>query len=169
MRALLIVLLLALAVALQSSFFPFIRLYSGQPNLIFLFVVAWAFDADWGEAFAWALVGGLFQDLLSVAPLGTSILPLCIAVFAVKMAYTQVKGVSLLIYIGVILVGTLLAQIVLFVMLGVTGYTIDLVPTVRYFMLPSLAYQLVLTVPAYLICRWLNRLTTRRRGVGMVS
>lgn len=155
--------------ALQSSLFPFIRLYSGQPNVILLVVVAWALDADWGEALFWAFVGGLCQDLLSIAPLGTSVLPLCITVFAVKIAYAQVKRLSLLIYIGSVLAGTLLAQITLFILLGIIGYGIDPVPTVRYFMLPSLAYQLVLALPVYIFCRWLNRLTRRRSSVVTLS
>jgi rod shape-determining protein MreD len=151
--------------ALQSSFFPFIRLSSGQPNLVFLLVVAWAIDADWNEAMLWTVVGGLCQDLLSIAPIGTSILPLVLAVFAVKMALMQVEGLSFIVYMGVVVVGTLLALLFLFVMLGVSSYGIDPVPTVRYFLLPSLAYQTVVAVPMYFVARWLNRKAAPRRSL----
>ncbi len=167
MRYVLVFLAIMVLAALQSSVFPLIRLSSGQPNLVFLLVVAWAIDADWNESMLWTIVGGLCQDLLSIAPIGTSILPLVLAVFAVKMALMQVKGLSFIVYMVVAVVGTLVALIFLFIMLGVTGYGIDSVPTVRYFLLPSLAYQIVAAVPMYMVVRWFNRQTTPRRGFQM--
>ncbi|XWX05380.1 rod shape-determining protein MreD [Aggregatilineales bacterium SYSU G02658] len=166
-RSALLLLLLIVLVALQSSVFPYIRFFSGQPNLILLVVVAWALDADWREAFTWAFVGGLLQDLMSIAPLGTSILPLVLAIFALKLLDQQFEGLSILLYFVVVVAASLLAQVVLFVGLGLVGYPIDLIPTIRYFLLPTMAYQIALALPVYLLVRWLHQLTRPRRSYGL--
>lgn len=167
LRAALLLLILMSVVALQSSLAPYIRLFSGQPNLVLLIVIAWALDIDWREAFSWALIGGVLQDLMSIAPLGTSALPLIVAVFVAKQLDRQFEGLSILIYFFVAVVASLAAQVVLFVGLGLVGYPIDFVPTIRYFLLPTMAYQIALALPVYLAVRWFQRITRPRRAYGV--
>lgn len=163
MRYMVMATLLILLAAAQSSVVPLGRLYSGQPSFTLLVVTAWALDATWNESIFWAFMGGLCQDLLSIAPLGTAILPLIVTVFAIRIVQQQFEGLTFLMYLVVILIGTLIAHLILFILLGVTGYAIDLVPTVRYFVLPTLAWQLLSALPVYLFTRWLNRRLTPRR------
>jgi rod shape-determining protein MreD len=165
MRYVILLFLLVLITALEASVLPYLRLNSGHPNLMLLVIVAWSIRADWDEGFFWAFVGGILQDLNSIAPLGTSVIPLLLSVFAVKFIITQVEGLTLLAYWGVVIVGMFVGHIVLFITLGLVGYGIDLVPTVRYFMLPSLIYQLVLALPIYWIVRALQSLFPNRRTI----
>lgn len=158
---------LACLVAFQSSLAPQVRLFSGQPNLVLLVVIAYAFDANWREAFGWAIVGGVMQDLMSIAPLGTSALPLILAVFAVKWLDQQFEGVSVVIYFFTAVVTSFIATVVLFIGLAFVGYVIDLIPTIRYFLLPTMAYQIALALPVYILVRWLNRMARPRRAYGI--
>lgn len=167
LRSALLLLLLVTLVALQSSLIPYIRFFSGQPNLVLLIVIAYALDADWREAFTWAFIGGLLQDLMSIAPLGTSILPLVLAVFVLKLLDQQFEGLSILLYFGVAVAASFIAQIVLFIGLGLVGYRVDLIPTIRYFLLPTMAYQIALALPVYVLVRWLHQLTRPRRSYGV--
>ncbi|MFZ2880164.1 MAG: rod shape-determining protein MreD, partial [Phototrophicaceae bacterium] len=64
--------ILGLAAILQASLVPILDLPGGGPNLTFVIVLAWALNAPVGQAALWALLGGLFADLLSIVPLGTS-------------------------------------------------------------------------------------------------
>jgi rod shape-determining protein MreD len=166
-RTILMLLLLASLAAFQSSLAPYIRFFSGQPNLVLLVVIAWALAVDWREAFAWAFAGGLLQDLLSIAPLGTSVLPLVVGVFVLKLLDQQFEGLSMLLYFAVAVAVSLFAQIVLFVALGLVGYPIDLIPTIRYFLLPTMAYQIALALPVYVLVRWLYALVCPRRPYGI--
>jgi rod shape-determining protein MreD len=166
-RTILMLFLLMSLAAFQSSLAPYIRFFSGQPNLVLLAVIAWALTVDWREAFAWAFTGGLLQDLLSIAPLGTSILPLVIGVFVVKLLNQQFEGLSLLLYFAVAVFTSFLAQIVLFITLGLVGYPIDLIPTIRYFLLPTMAYQIALALPVYALMRWFHSLMRPRRPYGI--
>ncbi len=154
---------LVVLAAMQSSILPYFRLYSGQPNLVMLAVTAWAINSSWEEGAFWAFWGGICMDLLSIVPLGTSVVPLLFTTFTVRLAVTQTEGLTLFIYLAVIFAGTILAQILLFVVLGLEGYAIEPVPVIRYFAIPSLIYQMAVAVPVYLIVRWLGRTFPARR------
>jgi rod shape-determining protein MreD len=165
MRYVILLFLLVLISVLEASVLPYFRLNSGHPNLVLLVVVAWSIRSDWDESVFWAFIGGIIQDLNSIVPLGTSVIPLVLSVFAVKFIITQIEGLTLLVYWGVVMAGMFVGHIVLFVTLGLVGYGIDLVPTVRYFMLPSLIYQLVLALPIYWMVRGLQNLFPNRRAI----
>jgi rod shape-determining protein MreD len=154
---------LVMLAAVQSSILPYFRLYSGQPNLVMLVVAAWAIDSSWEEGAFWAFWGGICMDLLSVVPLGTSVVPLLVATFAIRLAVTQTEGLTLLIYLVVVLAGIIIAQIVLFVVLGLEGYFIEPVPVIRYFAIPSVIYQMLVAAPVYVVVRWLGRTFPARR------
>ncbi len=148
----------ALLAAAQSSVLVFARLNSGQPDLILLWTLAWAVHANRSEALFWAFVGGIFHDLLSIAPLGTSVLALLAMIGVVQTLKSELYSFSPLLLLPIVFFGTLLHHLVLYTLLAVVGYGVDFVPTVRYFLLPTLLYHVGLILPVYVAVRVVQRL-----------
>lgn len=160
MRYLVGILTFIILVAIQSSVIPQVRLpslFSGQPNLVFLVVLCWAVKAPYDDAIFWAFVGGILQDLMSVLPLGTSVIVPLLLIYAIKWIEEQLFSFNVLLLLPLTLFGTLLYYGVVFVVLAiVNGYMVDFLPTIRYFVLPTLFYHLVLILPLYGIVRLLQ-------------
>jgi rod shape-determining protein MreD len=149
--------LLALAAAFESSVLPFLRLYSGQPSLVLLLVLCWGLHAPLEEALFWAFVGGIFHDLLSITPLGTSTIALVIVLFGAEAIRKQVYRVSIVTLMGMVLGGTLLQEVVVFIVLALIGAPRDLTEVLPYVLLPEIFYNLILMLPLYVILRFFQR------------
>lgn len=85
--------ILLLAALLNSTLMAEFRIGGGAPDLVFLLVVSWALLGDVEEALTWAVIGGVMQDLLSVAPLGTSSLGLVIVAFGADTVFGEISGI----------------------------------------------------------------------------
>jgi rod shape-determining protein MreD len=152
---------LALAAILQSTFVPQIRILGGGPDLVFLFVLAWALNARIENGVTWAFVGGILQDVLSAAPTGASALGMIVTVFIINQINRQVYGVSLAVIAALVLVGTLIQQVLLMLVLRLTGFAINPLDSFSYVVVPTMAYNFVLIWPIYWIVRRLQKRYTR--------
>lgn len=155
--------ILLVVAALQASVVPQIRLLGGGPDLVFLAVFVWAVLAPLDEAVVWAVVGGILQDLLSVAPTGMSAVGLVLMVFIVNLAAMQVYQVGLVLSLGLLLLGTLVQQLSTLILLWLTGYPIDWLSDFAYIVLPTVLYNLIFIGPVYLFLRRIQRRTSGRR------
>ena len=73
-------------IALLGDLVPFLENTRGQLSLVMLLVMAWSIRSDLEGSFAWALVGGIAMDLLSIIPVGVSSIALLLIVcFAVHL------------------------------------------------------------------------------------
>lgn len=149
--------ILALAAAAQATFLPQMRVLNGQPDLVFLIVLAWSIHATPPQAVIWAFVGGIMQDLLSAVPLGSTTLGLVLMLALLEGLRSQLARVGLVTYIGLVLVGGFAIKIVLMIILIVSGFVVQPVTTFTDNVLPSVAYNLVLMLPIYVIVRFLQR------------
>ncbi|MEQ8673560.1 MAG: rod shape-determining protein MreD [Aggregatilineales bacterium] len=149
--------ILIIAAALQASFVPQIRLLGGGPDLVFLLVLAWAINADLEESVIWAFVGGICQDLLSAAPVGTSVVGMLLIVFAISGIGRQVYRTGFVVLVGMVLIGTLLQQILIMIILWFTGWHINWLVDLTYIVAPTIFYNLLLILPVY----WFVRRTQR--------
>lgn len=152
---------LALAAILQSTFVPQIRILGGGPDLVFLFVLAWAFNARIENGVTWAFVGGILQDLLSAAPTGASAIGMILIVFAINLINRQVYGVSAAVIAAMVLAGTLLQQIILMIILRLSGFVIHPIESFSFVVVPTMAYNFVLIWPIYLFVRRIQKRYTR--------
>jgi len=147
-----------LIATLQASIFPLLRFGSAQPDLLLIFVLAWAFYASsLEESVFMAFIAGIGQDLVSVLPLGTSSIALLIMVFVIHGFRQQVYNINILMVLGFILGASLLHHIFVAVGLRFIGLGATAIDTIRYVILPTLLYNLVLTLPVYVIVRWIQR------------
>ena len=105
----------------------------------------------------WAVIGGILQDLLSQAPLGTSSLSLVIIAFVANSVRRQVYSVNIVMLLGLVLVGTILFQVTSLLILALFGMPYGLIEMIRNVLIPTLFYNLLLIFPVYFIVRWIQR------------
>ena len=152
---------LVLAAILQSTFVPQIRILGGGPDLVFLFVLAWALNAKIEHGVTWAFVGGIVQDMLSAAPTGASVIGMVVLVFLIHQISRQVYGVSLAVIAALVLVGTLMQQVIMMIVLRFSGFAINPIENFAYIVAPTMAYNFVLIWPIYWFVRRLQKRYTR--------
>lgn len=157
--------ILALAVVLQTTLVPQLRFWDGGPDLIFLLVLAWSVHASLEESVVWALVGGIMQDLMSVAPIGLSSMGLVLVVFAVNTLARQVHRVGLLILTGLVLAGSLFQQMSVWLLFAMWGFNVDLLDDFSFVIIPTIIYNLALVWPMYGLVRVLQRRVSDARRV----
>lgn len=159
--------ILLIAAVLQASLIPRLDLPGGGPNLTYICVLAWSLHAPVRQAALWAFLGGLFYDLLSAVPLGTTSLGLVLMIYFISGLGTQVYRLGLLLLIFMSVFGTLAFEfgrvvlIDLYQLLGFIPATApvqitwgaDLTTTV----FPTMVYNFVLILPIYLFLRLLQK------------
>jgi len=156
--------LLALAAIIQATFIPQIRILGGTPDLVFLLVLAWAIHAPLESAVTWSFTGGICQDLLSAAPMGTSVLGMIFLVFGIHFFRQQVYRITVILIVGLVLLGTLLQQLTIMVVLAATGFPPHFLDALGYVVLPTMVYNLVFFWPIYWFVRRLQRALVRERA-----
>lgn len=149
--------ILLLAATLQTSILPLFRIYVGQPSLVYLFVFAWSIHAPLSDTLIWALVGGLFQDLLSSAPLGTTSLSLLPILIIVEMIRSQLYHMHIVLIIILMVMGSVLQLGIYMLVLILTGTGIPIIAATRFIIIPTLLYNLILFLPIYVIIRSMQR------------
>ncbi len=154
---------LLLAAMLNATLMAEFRLAHGAPDLVFLLVVSWALLAETRDALFWAVVGGVLQDLFSIAPLGTSALGLVVVVALADALFGQISPRNLLIPLLVAAVGTLIDHLLILFTLRATGIFVPLQRGLLYVTVPTLLYNLLLILPVfYVVGRVHGWLTPRR-------
>ncbi|MBV6435086.1 MAG: rod shape-determining protein MreD [Chloroflexi bacterium] len=159
--------ILGLAAILQASLVPILDLPGGGPNLTFVIVLAWALNAPVGQAALWALLGGLFADLLSIVPLGTSSLGLLLMVAALNALGSQVFQLRFLLLLVMSVFGTMayeFLRVVLIDLYQLLGYVpatasvrIDWASDLTTTVFPTIVYNFILILPVYIILRLFQR------------
>src|ERR1044071_9358306 len=114
--------IMMLAAALQVTVMPQISFLGGRPDLVLLVVVSGALNSTLEQAVLWAFVGGICRDLLSAAPIGTSIIGLILIIFAIHAIREQLFSVGIFTLIWVSLVGTVIQEFTILIVLLVSGF-----------------------------------------------
>ncbi len=156
---------LLLAVALQTTLMPQLRLWDGGPDLVLLCVLVWSLRAPLPESIAWALTGGIMQDLLSVAPTGQSAIGLVLLVIVVDLLREQLSRVGMPALALLTGAGTLAQQLLMWTLFALQGFTVDFLDDLGYVIFPSVLYNLALVWPVYAILRYLQRRVEESRAL----
>lgn len=156
--------ILITAALLQATFMPQIRVFGGSPDLVYLIVLAWSINAELDSSVLWAFVGGISLDLLSYAPLGTSVLGMLITVFAISGVGQQVYRIGFVLLIGSVLVGSFFHQVIIIFILTITGYSVDWFLSLGYVVAPTIFYNLLFILPIYWLIRRIQRRVLPQAG-----
>ncbi len=153
---------LLLLTVVQSTILAQVTILGATPQLLPLFVLAWAMVRGSAEGLIWAFVAGLFIDLFSVSPLGISSLALMTAVLLVT---TLQQNIALnRFFIPMILggIGMFTFSLVSVLLLRLSGYPIvwSSVATVPV----TVVLHAFMILPIYWVIDSLNnRFMARRR------
>jgi rod shape-determining protein MreD len=152
--------LLALAAILNATLMAELRIGGGAPDLVFLLVVSWALLSNVQEAMLWAVIGGVFQDSLSIAPLGASALGLVVVAFIADSMFGVVHRHNLALPPVVAVAGTVIYHLGTLLVLALVGISVPVGDALRYVTLPTVIYNAILILPVYraagLIHLWLT-------------
>ncbi|MCY4144843.1 MAG: rod shape-determining protein MreD [Chloroflexi bacterium] len=172
MRRYLSILVLGVATALSASLLPqaltvvmelggfalpLLAGARGQLSLVTLLVLCWSLQASLTESYAWAFVGGIALDLLSVLPLGATSAALLIMVYAINRLSQQLLRARVVLLLAMAAVATLFMTAYTYAALVLLGYTYDLWAVGRFVLLPTLVYNLVAVLPLFAIVRVVQR------------
>ena len=158
--------IMMLAAALQVTVMPQISFLGGRPDLVLLIIISWSLNSTLEQAVLWAFMGGICKDLLSAAPLGTSVIGLILIVFAINIIRQQLFSVGIFTLIWVTLVGTVIEQVSIFIILLLSGFQPEfasqlgygiIVDQFRLFIVPTIVYNLIGIIPVYVIVRLIQR------------
>lgn len=155
--------LIALAVILQATFMPQIRILGGEPDLVFLLTLSWTINGRLEQGVAWSFIGGIAEDLLSAAPTGASVLGLLALVFGIEQLKQQVYNIGFLMIIGIVIAGTVLDKLIYMLVVALSGFTIYPLESLTYVILPTIAYNLLFIGPVYWVVRRIQRRSRREQ------
>lgn len=142
--------ILLLAAVVNATILPELRLGNGAADLVFLMVISWALLADVRDAMLWAVIGGVLQDLLSIAPPGTSALGLVIVAVTADAIFGNVSRGNLLAPLLVAAVGTGVYQMITLSLLRMLGLSaVGIGQGLVYVTLPATILNVLLILPVY--------------------
>lgn len=141
--------ILIIAAVLNATVMPEFRIGGGAPDLVLIIVVSWALLADVREAMLWSVVGGVLQDWLSVAPVGTSALGLVVIVFAANATFGRVSRNNVLVPPLVAAAGTVVYHLIVLSVLWAVGVNVPIERGLSYVTIPSLFYNALLIIPVF--------------------
>lgn len=161
---------LTLFAILENSVLIDFRLLDGQPSLVLVAVIAWAWHADFTEAIFWAFLGGILVDVLNpIIPTGVSIIALIIVIFAVKAVERIFYEVSIFALIGFVAFGTILHHIIIFLVFNGQGISLAPLNYIQNYTLPTLAFNLIGTMPMYWFLRRFQKRILQRQSAWAVT
>ncbi len=155
--------ILILAAVLNATVMAELRIGNGAPDLVFLLVVSWALLVDVRDALLWAVIGGVLQDMFSIAPLGTSALGLVIVAFLADMAFGQISRRNVLIPPLVAALGTLIYHLGVLLALQMVGVSVPLGRGLLVVTVPTMVYNMILILPVFRLMGMLHFWLTPRR------
>ncbi len=157
--------ILILAALLNAAVMPELRIGGGAPDMVFLFVLAWAMMADVREALIWAIIGGVLQDVFSIVPLGTSALGLVVVAFMAGTFLGRVSRNNFIVPPLAAGAGTVICHLSVLLVMGAVGMSVPLFRGLFYVTVPTMLYNVVLIFPVFrmmdTVYRWLHPHRTR--------
>jgi rod shape-determining protein MreD len=159
--------LLIITAVLQVTLMPQLRLLDGSPDLVFLVVVSWALRGRLETSLAWAFMGGMALDLLSIQPLGTTTLGIVIVIYGIGGLDERLYKIGFFALIGIVLVGTVVMQLCLIAVLFLTGHSLDWGYALTDVIAPTLFYNAVAIWPIYGFVYLLQKQIERHGGFSL--
>ncbi|MBN2556060.1 MAG: rod shape-determining protein MreD [Anaerolineales bacterium] len=140
--------LLLLAV-LQSTVFSQIGFLDGQPDLILVILIAWSLAGRADEAMVFALIGGVFLDLLSGTPFGATSIIYVAALYMISLVEGKFWKGHFLLPPAITLFTSLVIYAYSLGVLFLIGHQVDLSYALARVILPGTFINLLLALPAY--------------------
>ena len=165
-RVIFALLLMAFALV-QTSVLPMAQSLGIIPDLVLVALLLWSATCEPREGLLWAFGIGLFLDLLTLAPLGSTALGLLPVTVIGWLSRSRFFQSSVLFPLLMVMAATLARGVVLIVLTPLVGGHVSVLGVARFGLLGALLNSL-LVLPLYLIvqllARWIERNETYARA-----
>lgn len=125
------------ATVIQSVVMPFLALHGVKVDVVLLLVTAWSIRRGVEAGVLWALVGGIFLDLLSAQPLGVSVVALGCVAALVGGVGPAMRRINPLLPLLLTPLASVLATLAGALVLAALGWRVDWPVTVALVVLPA--------------------------------
>jgi rod shape-determining protein MreD len=159
----LLVLALGLAALIQVSLLPAMRIAGVYPNLPLMVVVAWALLRGPRSAIIWAIIAGLWLDLLSGRAFGGYTLGLVVAAYLAGLAAQMVYRPTVLLALAMAGVITIVQDGIQFLLHWLSGGTFPPPDALLRLVLAEILYNSVVMLAVYPLLAWIHRATSQER------
>jgi rod shape-determining protein MreD len=159
----LLVLALGLIALVQVSLLPALALSPASPDPMLVVVVAWGVFRGVKAALVWALIGGLWLDLLSSGPFGAYTLGLLTAALIAGFGSGAIYRSHILLALVLVALATLAQDLVQFALLWITQQALSLPDALAKLALPEVLFNAILMLIMYPILSWVDKATGRER------
>ena len=147
---------LALMALLQTTVLPMGRFIGITPDLVLVSLLLWSANREPREGLVWAFGIGIFLDLLTLSPIGSTSLALLPVAVTGWLSRTRFFQSGLLFPLLMTMVATLAHSLALLLLAPLTGNHLNLITVARLAMLGALLNAVVVP-PLYLIVQLLER------------
>lgn len=155
--------LLGMTALLQTTLMPAFQVFNAVPSLVLVVVVGYTMEYGSQRGLIWAFIAGLWLDLLSGMPFGTSAIALLIVVFVIgSLSATLFRGHILIIALGGLLAGVLYGLITVGI-LSLLGRQTHWPEVIVGVILPNVLYDAVLLSLLYPVVRWMGGIVNGRQ------
>ena len=140
-----------LAAVSQATVLPYLKVLGLRIDLVMILVVCWILIKDVDDGVVWAILGGIFLDLMSLAPFGTYIFALVPVVALAGFFKVLIPAYHSLLPFAVIPVASILYNLTANLVLVIFGAPGEWPATVALVVLPAILVDSV----AGLLIFWL--------------
>ena len=157
MRNLIAIPVLFIVLILQSAVISRVYLLSGIADLPMVMLAAWALQENVDSGWHWAAALGLLVGFVSALPWYVPMISYLVVVALAQMLQRRVWQAPLLAMFSVTFLGTILLNILTYLVLRIGGVTMPIEDVLGLVMLPGVLLNLLLAIPVYAIIRDLSR------------
>lgn len=141
--------LLILVAVFDTTFMTLLWIWGGGPSLMLMVIVSWALLVDIRDALPWAMMGGVFRDLLSEMPTGGSALAFVLLVIAIDSYLPKLEWRNVVIPVVVTGAATVFYAVFAYIMLVLTGRPVPELAAITYVIAPSVVENMLLVLVVY--------------------
>ncbi len=154
---------LGLVALVQVSLLPALGISPATPDPMLVIVVAWGVLRGARGAIIWALIGGLWLDLLSSGPFGSYTLGLLAAAGIAGFGSGTIYRSHWLLALVMVALATVALDLVQVALLWLSRQPVSLPDTLTRLVLPEILTNMVLMLFVFPVLSWVNRVTGRER------
>lgn len=148
--------LLPVLALIQAGLVTHLAIRGIVPSILVVTVVDWGILRGTDEGMAWALIAGIWVDIISGLPFGTSAVALVIVASLVSLGEGTFMRTHALVPLGTVFAATVLYNLIVLFVLQSTQHPVDWTSALQGIILPAALYNTVLNIPGFRFAQWLE-------------